>query len=740
MKKYLLIICALASMMLSQNAFSQNADFYKKQDLPLLSISDALEVSLDSVRNNALCFKHKHNNMYYVYLDSILVISKLNGAYAYAKWEKCDTTAIGAFYKRADGEKADDSSLAMTNYICIGSNGDSQELACFNIRKDPKKQIFLNLRFKKHIEFDEKSPLLDTVGLRCNGSKMTWAVGDTIDRLRVAEPRFSVYQSLELNGEKIHECDSISDYNDPESLDCIEIDLKSHWHKLKVGTNKITVNVVSLDDNCKFAKVHSQAYTIEMAGGSEPKSFPWLWVGLGVILLVVLALALILILKDNKKKVLKKLVAYKTQICTLLDDKSVPCGVKDKLEGLSKRVTEAISDLRGKKSLKKVDKEECEKLLNEIDENVKELQSANPEPQPVPMPEPNPEPEPEQESEPQPVSNDDLIARIKELEEKLSKVEDEKQEELAEQKTKLDELHEKAVEDLQKQLEQKHAEELEELHKNHEQELKAQEDEYEEKMKTQEVLHQMQLSAQKEEYETMLRQAEEERRKQIKELEANCERAITELTKSLSEVKRKWEEDKKYVVDMYKAYDIALNQKVEGMKSNADDKVPVYNEMLQIHSESVHSFRSFHEQFQAIMEKELTISEMREELAKVFSVHIDYERSWINALCRLHAYAKVEKLAPMFGLYNEYKVDISELYMQFLALAGILGFEKIRVPELFVEEFHSQTAESDNTNLVLPIIYPNYVEALIPSMIYDLHTVGYAYNGRTRKPKVAYYV
>ena len=162
--------------------------------------------------------------------------------------------------------------------------------------------------------------------------------------------------------------------------------------------------------------------------------------------------------------------------------------------------------------------------------------------------------------------------------------------------------------------------------------------------------------------------------------------------------------------------------------------------MLQIHSESVHSFQSFHDQFQAIMEKELTIAEMREELAKVFSVHIDYERSWINALCRLHAYSKVEKLAPMFGLYNEYKVDISELYVQFLALASILGFENIHVPELFVEEFHSADAESDNTNLVLPNIYPNYVEALVSSTIYDIHTVGYTYDGTTRKPKVAYYV
>jgi hypothetical protein len=191
---------------------------------------------------------------------------------------------------------------------------------------------------------------------------------------------------------------------------------------------------------------------------------------------------------------------------------------------------------------------------------------------------------------------------------------------------------------------------------------------------------------------------------------------------------------------MYKAYDTDLNQKVEGVRSNADDIAPAYAEISQIHSESVHSFKSFHEQFQAIMERELTISEMREELAKVFSVHIDYDRSWINALCRLYAYAKAEKLAPMFGLYNEYKADMSELYMQFQTLASILGFEKIRVPELFVEDFHSETAESDNTNLVLPNIYPNYVEALVSSKIYDIHTVGYTYNGITRKPKVGYYV
>ena len=556
-----------------------------------------------------------------------------------------------------------------------------------------KKTFYLCFLDNAHYALHDSLELLATAGLDFKSDTLRLYRKDTIKTLKVLEPRYSVYQSLVLNGKEIDQPDAMTNFNDPEKSDCIEIDFESHWDKLKDGPNTVTVNVATLDEKCEFAKRHSKTYVIVI----EDEPFPWLWVGLGVLALVVLAaLVVICVLPNNKKKVLKK-----------------------------------------------ADKEECEKLLNEVDECVKcpqpvspEHQAENPELQPAPKPESEPEPMPE----PQPLTVDEILARIKELEEKLSKTEDEKQEALAEQKTKLDELHEKDVKSLREQMEQNHAKELEELQKKHQQELNAQKDGYEKQLAAQKDEYEKQFAAQKNEYETKQRQVEEEHRKQIKEIEANCERAITVLTKSLNEVKRKWEEDKKYVVDMYKAYDTTLNQKVEGMRSNADSMAHAYAEILQIHSESVHSFKSFHEQFQAIMERELTISEMREELARVFSVHIDYDRSWINALCRLHAYAKAEKLSPMFGLYNEYKVDISELYMQLLALAGILGFERIRVPELFVEEFHLETADSDNTNLVLPNIYPNYVEALVSSKIYDIHTVGYTYNGITRKPKVAYYV
>lgn len=723
MKRFILIICALVSMMLCQSALGQEAsEFYEKQELPVLKISDDLEVSLDSVRNNAVCFKH--NNEYYVYLDSILVTSPLSEANTYLTWtDHGKPTAV--FYARANGTMSTTDNLGMSNFNCIGPKSDT--LARVNIRKG-NEGIYLNLRFKERVKFDEKSPLLDTVGLGFRNDTLTLRVNDTLNMfktLKVIEPQFSVYQSLVLNvKEEIHTAatDKKDNYNDPEKSDVIEIDFASVWNKLQVGENTITVNLATLDENCKFSDVVSKSYVIVVQADDE-HNFPWLWVILGGVVVLLMAFAVIFVVHGiNKERLLKKLSECKTQICNFQDNASVSSDVKDQLEVFSQRVTAAINNLRSKKLLKKDDKEECETLLNEIGEYANKLG------------------QPQTTPEPQLLSNDELLAKIKKLEDNLSKAGDEKQAALAEQKTKLDQEHEKAVNELRDQLCREHRDEMEAQRKEHENELDRQRKSYEKVVADLRTQYEDRLRTQQQEHEKAISRLHQAYQAQIEAQKTAYEKQISEISAELNSTKNKWNADRKFVIDMYKTSESCLKAMIEGIKVNADVVSPAYAEMMQMHSESVHSFESFHAQFESVMQGDLTIAQMREELGRIFTVHIDYERSWINILGRLCAYAQVDKLAPVFGFYNAYKADISSLFVQFELFANLLGFEKIRVPALFAEKFDSSTSEPNNTDLVLPAIYPEYVEILVSSMIYDLHTIGYTHEGTTRKPKVAYYV
>ena len=68
------------------------------------------------------------------------------------------------------------------------------------------------------------------------------------------------------------------------------------------------------------------------------------------------------------------------------------------------------------------------------------------------------------------------------------------------------------------------------------------------------------------------------------------------------------------------------------------------------------------------------------------------------------------------------------------------------VPQKNVEvEYYNNTLtvtakkfEYKNTNLVIPQLYPEYVELLKPMVVYDFSRVGYTYVGEIVKPIVAY--
>ena len=96
------------------------------------------------------------------------------------------------------------------------------------------------------------------------------------------------------------------------------------------------------------------------------------------------------------------------------------------------------------------------------------------------------------------------------------------------------------------------------------------------------------------------------------------------------------------------------------------------------------------------------------------------------------------ELESIFGYYDSNAVDIKRLFRTLENLTELFGVSNLQVPVLFRDEFTSKKFEYKNTNLVIPQLYPEYVELLKPMVVYDFSRVGYTYVGEIVKPIVAY--
>lgn len=689
MKRYLLIIFALAQICLSWNLCGQaRSSWYN--DYPKVNVTQDAIV-LDTLKAKAVCFKH--NGQYYVYLDSILVIGETSLSFSIYM-----DNGGGVFYEMNSGKKANSPNLVSdrSKPRIVGPVSDNTDSVRFRIHKGDEDE-YVNLRFRNRIP-EPETELLDTVNLYLEAGR---EICDTIKTLDVIEPKYSVYHSLALNGNQIHQSDSIADYNDPETEDRIKVDLASHWGELKPGNNTLTVTVMVLDENCKFDKKLTRDYIL-LIKSSAPPAFNIL---AALIILLIVAGTVVFLQGRKKNILLADLLQSKIEILNPLEDSSLSNESKEKLEIYQKKVEKEIKFIQNERILKRSYQCKARELLNEVNGILSLIREESM--RPVAMPDSGYD------------QKDDLAkmaevfqVKLEELQIRLAQAQNEKEEALTQQRNQLDSQHDENVKTLRI---------------GYEQQLTSLKAEKEEQAAN--------LVEQKKSFEEQKRYYE----KLMSEMDEALGKKYETLSNELKVTTDKWLEDKKFISDMYGSHLDRLNDLIENVKSKADMASVSYVEVMQMHSESVHSFHSFVEQFRAIMSEELTVAQRHSSLGKIFLTQIDYERSWINALGRLYAYAQVEGLASMFGYYDDYKTDISTLFNELVFFTGLIGFKHLTIPALFVDKYDAKTAEAKNTNLVLPGLYPAYVELLQSSVIYDIHTLGYTYEGLSKKPKVAYY-
>ena len=132
------------------------------------------------------------------------------------------------------------------------------------------------------------------------------------------------------------------------------------------------------------------------------------------------------------------------------------------------------------------------------------------------------------------------------------------------------------------------------------------------------------------------------------------------------------------------------------------------------------------------------INQVEKLLVELLITDMNYEKSWVNTIARLYAYSQVPELESIFGYYDSNAVDIKHLFRSLENLTELFGVSDLQVPVLFRDEFTSKKFEYKNTNLVIPQLYPEYVELLKPMVVYDFSRVGYTYVGEIVKPIVAY--
>lgn len=219
---------------------------------------------------------------------------------------------------------------------------------------------------------------------------------------------------------------------------------------------------------------------------------------------------------------------------------------------------------------------------------------------------------------------------------------------------------------------------------------------------------------------------------------AGFQTEVNDLQSKLVALTSSWAEDKKGIVNFFTRYVEILDQAVNVVLNDADPDSQAYMEISQM-ADSMNGYLVFKNKAIEILEETTRpISEVEKSLRELLITDMNYEKSWVNAIARLYAYSQVPELETIFGYYDSNAADIKRLFRSLENLSELFGVSDLQVPVLFRDEFTSKKFEYKNTNLVIPQMYPEYVELLKPMVVYDFSRVGYNYVGEIVKPIVAY--
>ena len=212
--------------------------------------------------------------------------------------------------------------------------------------------------------------------------------------------------------------------------------------------------------------------------------------------------------------------------------------------------------------------------------------------------------------------------------------------------------------------------------------------------------------------------------------------ALLEAAKS--EVVQQWKSDRGQVIEFFESQLHFIDKYLEVIAEKADRSSPIYQLLLQL-STTTYGYNTFRERvITTLRSEERGVADIVEDVRSFVAENMSVEMSWINNAARLYAYASTAELKSIFGHYGDAESDTRQLIDQIKILVAMWGVTDIAIPKLFVTPFSDDEYDYDIANLVLPTLYPDYIDLQKAGIIFDFLRVGFVVGGSKVKPKVAY--
>ena len=690
--------------------FDVNAEEVSQSErLVKMLVTEDCYMQIDSAdRNIASIVEHKGE--YYVYTaNKIAIYPPDNTTFASKNLVIEEPGQGGLFYKKADpSQVARDTKLTFNQHYIIGYDSGNFSRVKFSVAG----KVFYMCRPSYH-RVDTTQMPIDTTGFHkinaaLNIDTLVLSKTDTLHSITIIEPKHAIFMSCSLNEKDLFESQSfpIKEFNDTERADTYKVEVSpADWEYLKTG-DRLHVKMAVLGESGAFDKEYVQSYYVKVIDPSfwskvksifsSPKILTILISSVG--LLVIFIVLILLFTRRNKA---------------------------------NKRNEQSNND--------NVKSENCE----ESKESKEDANTSNKKEEGKDLKfnsETNPQEHSTKASETSTMSQnteDDMENALKQKDIIISVYKDEVdrlQKEIEQYKSTFEE-HSRRVLELESNVEslndniagyETRINEYKEIVRQHEDTIKNEKNT---------IINQNNIIA----------SLEREHDQKIVELNnlhetvrGELQNEINKLQLKLEELTSSWADDKKGIINFFIRYVNNIDQSVNTVLNDADPDSQAYMEISQM-ADSMNGYLSFkNKAIDIFNQPTLTISEVENHLTELLLSDIKYEKSWFNTIARLYAYSQVDELEAIFGYYDSYTEDIKRLYRSLENLAALFRVTELEVPMLFKDEFSSKRYEYKNTNLVMPQLYPNYVEMLKPMVIYDFSRVGYTYIEEVVKPIVAY--
>lgn len=286
---------------------------------------------------------------------------------------------------------------------------------------------------------------------------------------------------------------------------------------------------------------------------------------------------------------------------------------------------------------------------------------------------------------------------------------------------------------------------LENIETNHQTEIGLLKESHEAAINLLQMEHQAAMEATTRHYETTIEEMNETHSAEVARIneehmtqldEAAEKYALLEAAKG--EVVQQWKSDRGQVIEFFESQLHFIDKYLEVIAEKADRSSPIYQLLLQL-STTTYGYNTFRERvITTLRSEERGVADIVEDVRSFVAENMSVEMSWINNAARLYAYASTAELKSIFGHYGDAESDTRQLIDQIKILVAMWGVTDIAIPKLFVTPFSDEEYDYDIANLVLPTLYPDYIDLQKAGIIFDFLRVGFVVGGSKVKPKVAY--